>query len=343
MYRWWDGADDERYWLEITDRPDLGVDLNAPQAGDNGRPQWSYELVTLVRDGDIVLHYHKPHHAVVGYSRAVGQHWESEVIWGSHGTVARNAGVQPYPRPGWRLAVEDYTPLRVPLTLERIHQAEPELWRLARELKGLYRGPIYFPFALSNNRPPRPAQAYLTKFPLALLRVFPELSDAAAGEPLAGPGRTSTSRGIGADYRPAAEDAATASGVPFVVDPAIRERGLKGHATTQNAVAEWARRRGLVPRSPAPGEPNFDVAWLDSGTVFVVEVKSTTTDNEETQLRLGLGQVLRYRQLLAEGDHEVQPVLAVEREPGDKGWFTLCKSLNVWLVWPDALDGADPV
>lgn len=44
MHRSWDEASGERYWLRITDRQDLGVDLRAPQAGYNGRDVWSYSL-----------------------------------------------------------------------------------------------------------------------------------------------------------------------------------------------------------------------------------------------------------------------------------------------------------
>ena len=41
------------------------------------------------------------------------------------------------------------------------------------------------------------------------------------------------------------------------------------------------------------------MAWQKDGTVFVAEVKSITAENEEHQLRVGLGQVLRYRQHLS--------------------------------------------
>lgn len=39
--RWWHSVTGEIYWLETTDRGDLGVDLNAPQLNENGRPYWS--------------------------------------------------------------------------------------------------------------------------------------------------------------------------------------------------------------------------------------------------------------------------------------------------------------
>ena len=34
---WWSQDPREVYWLEITDRLDLGIDLKAPQADDYGR------------------------------------------------------------------------------------------------------------------------------------------------------------------------------------------------------------------------------------------------------------------------------------------------------------------
>jgi hypothetical protein len=91
---------------------------------------------------------------------------------------------------------------------------------------------------------------------------------------------------------------------PFTVDPALVERGLKGHADTQNELARILREAGLDPRSRRPQEPNFDLAWDARGTVFVAEVKSITDQNEEEQLRLGLGQVLRGAAGEVEGDEQ---------------------------------------
>ena len=63
--------------------------------------------------------------------------------------------------------------------------------------------------------------------------------------------------------------------------------GLLVESGLSNAGIE--QRRGLPP------VPNFDLAWQKDRTVFVAEVKSITAENEEHQLRLGLGQVLQYR------------------------------------------------
>jgi len=65
--------------------------------------------------------------------------------------------------------------------------------------------------------------------------------------------------------------------------------------------------------------------------------KEVLVRNEERQLRLGLGQVLRYRQVLAHSGN-VAAVIAVPHSPADAGWLTLCELLGVSLVWPSKFD-----
>src|SRR5579872_1935646 len=135
VHKWWDDHPDEKFWLEITDRPDLGVDLKAPQTDDNGHEYWSYSLVTEVKDGDIVFHYHKPKAAIVAWSRAVGTYWHDAIVWAAHGTVAREAGVTPYRRPGWALGLEDFSLLDHPVSLQEIREREPELKTMVTKLE----------------------------------------------------------------------------------------------------------------------------------------------------------------------------------------------------------------
>ena len=90
---------------------------------------------------------------------------------------------------------------------------------------------------------------------------------------------------------------------------------------------------GIEPRSRRPHEPNFDLAWTTDGAVFVAEIKSITEQNEEEQLRLGLGQVLRYRHRLDKLGHQhVLAVLVPEREPRDPSWRDLCDELGVIML-----------
>lgn len=136
---------------------------------------------------------------------------------------------------------------------------------------------------------------------------------------------------VGQNYVDADEEAATSARQPFSVDPNLVDRGLRGHARTQNALADLI---GATARTARANDPQFDLAWLSDDVLYVAEVKSLTTSNEEQQLRLGLGQVLRYAHLLSSSGREVRPVLAVEHQPSDQSWQNLCERLGVLLVWP---------
>lgn len=140
-------------------------------------------------------------------------------------------------------------------------------------------------------------------------------------------------------YREANEAAASAPRDPFEVDPEVVDRGLIGHAMTQNLLALRAARRGFTTLSPGAGDPDFDLAWRTPTGTIVVEVKSMTATNESGQLRLGLGQVLDYAHALGGATSGVRPVLAVERRPVEDRWTEICSAVGVTLVWPDSFDG----
>jgi hypothetical protein len=105
---------------------------------------------------------------------------------------------------------------------------------------------------------------------------------------------------------------------------------------TQQTLSAAIRSAGHKPLSPSTrdGDPNFDLAWHDGRRSFVAEVKSLTTTNAAGQIRLGLGQVLDYQQALEVDGRTVTPVLALEAEPSDGRWATLCERHGIRLVWP---------
>lgn len=329
------------FWLEVTDRKDIGADLNAPQKRDDGNEYYGYSLISEVRECDVVLHYHKDVSAMIAWSKASGSMWADNVVWGARGTVARLAGVRPYLRPGWRLGLEGTQPLVPEVTLEKMRDRQDAIQAIRNQLEEQHGRSLYFPFEMSSRRDLRPTQAYLTKFPSALLSLFPVLSaltirdrkvriisDWSAQHFVPG-------ASLGIPYRPADEDRALSDLDPFRIDPALVERANRGHARTQNALAAYLLTKGWEPRSPTPLEPNYDIAWKRDGRTYVAEVKSLTDENEEKQLRLGLGQVLRYWDLLGGSQAQVVAVLAVEREPAEDGWLQLCEHLGVILTWPD--------
>ena len=345
---WWRSMPSERFWLETTDRADIGVDLNAPQAAETGRDYWGYSLIKSVEPGDVILHYSKPAQGIVAWSRAVGRWYPDEVFWGARGMSARGMGVQPYYRPGWRLGLEGPFPLATPITLSDLRNNEATV-RAVRSALPLRDGePSYFSFELSEKRPLRPTQAYLTKFPAALVGAlhgqFPEAalpdSDAAAMPEQDTPAPTPPRNlQVTTRYRPAAEDTATSPRKPFDVDPSEVDRALRGHARTQNALAQFVSESGLTPLSPGPNQPQFDLAWLGPDSILrVAEVKSLTRANEERQLRLAIGQVLRYAHLLSQTGAEVIPIVVPQREPRDASWLDLCETLSVKVAWPGRWD-----
>lgn len=136
-------------------------------------------------------------------------------------------------------------------------------------------------------------------------------------------------------YRPANEEVSPKPPENVDVDFEAVERGLRGHNQTQNALAAFLFERGVCPYSPHASSPNFDLAWTIGSAQFVAEVKSTTALNEEKQLRLGLGQVLRYAQQLGNG---TRPVLVSEQPPQDPDWVELCDSAGVLLCWPGCFE-----
>jgi hypothetical protein len=54
--RWWASSPEEHFFLETTDRPDIGVDLKAPQATDNGQTTHAaYSLISSSQPPDTAL------------------------------------------------------------------------------------------------------------------------------------------------------------------------------------------------------------------------------------------------------------------------------------------------
>ena len=145
----------------------------------------------------------------------------------------------------------------------------------------------------------------------------------------------------GGPYRPADEKPDLPASDPFERDPQQLERSLASHGALQNTLSSLARDAGYEPLSPVALDPEFDVAWrLRDETFVLVEVKSATASNLEGQLRIGLGQLLRYGQTLRDRGESVRHILAVELPPADVGWLDLLRRLDVQLVTPDNLDDA---
>lgn len=333
---WWRDDPRQLFWLEITDRRDVGVDLHCPQRDSAGNRSPGFSLIWWVNVGNIVFHYDLNREAITSWSRAAGPVTEAPTVWRPHRSATRRRLKTARPQPGWWLDLDGPFPLDQPLTIAQLIGRDTDIRGVLRQLESSHQGSLYFPFFWWGDRQLRPMQTYLNKLPAELVAYFPGLAAAATLTPppvLPKPSAPGTSPGLGAEYREAQVSTSPVARQPFTVDPALVERGLRGHADTQNELARALRGAGIEPRSRLPQEPNFDLAWEANGTVFVAEIKSITDDNEEEQLRLGLGQVLRYRHRLEKLGHErVVAVLVPERIPRDPSWEDLCRELQVVLI-----------
>ena len=180
--RWWQSKPGERFWLEATDREDIGADLKAPDADASGRDNWRYTLFRETTPGDVVFHYNSKQGAIVGWSRVSGP-WEPQpIVWAARGSYARERGAQPVEQPGYRVPISGFARLARPVTLARLRGAKDAMARLVKAETAAGNRPLYFPFEL-GNRDVRPMQGYAFKLPASFLELFPELAGAKVGDP----------------------------------------------------------------------------------------------------------------------------------------------------------------
>jgi hypothetical protein len=137
-------------------------------------------------------------------------------------------------------------------------------------------------------------------------------------------------------YRPAKQKTGTLKRDPFEVDPNLLDRRTGKHQELQDSLERFIRSQRGQTRSPGALDPEFDLAWHFGGGSFVAEVKTVTPANQDRQLRMGLGQILHYQDMLRRSGVPTQCVLFVEL-PQESHWVELCAEHGVKLVWPSNL------
>lgn len=309
---WWEGVAAERYWLESTDRDDLGADLRAPEHDEVGRPNWRYTLFKATRPGDVVFHYHKPNEAIVGVS-VVSDSWSPEQItWAARSTSARVKGVRPHTRLGFTVPLTGYRQLPVPLTLETLRASRERMVDLLAELKASHPGQaIYFPFEL-GSRPVRPLQGYAFKLPVAFVTAFSQLAGVALDNALVVPNAIS----------PLSQE--PHRGQRYAVSPEVR-----GAIERRAMEAAWAyfeaKKYSLFDVS---GTKPFDLLATRDAKELHIEVKGTAG---------GFGTVFLTRNEVRHAeDHPRQAVLFVLAEISviDSDGFVSATGGRERIYWP---------
>jgi len=316
---WWDGDPAESYWMEITDRDDLGGELWAPKTDATGAEGWSYALVSYVQPGDRVFHWHKNEAgepALVGWSEAAGPLRSDVRPWLARGTAGRSRGV-PTTGPVWVMPLDGFHRLSTPISRTELNgiRYPPVLAALHQRQEEIGRGrPAYAPFQHYGGRELRAQQGYLTKFPAALVAVlFPEAQTSSVDS--------------GAEPR-------RGKGQAYVTD-AERRSAIERHAVE---VAKAHYRRIGATEITELGKP-YDLRLIVDGQERHIEVKGSTVPNIET-VQLTQGEVVHARQWSAT---DLVVVDGIECGPGTDGALTTSGgTLRIFNGWSPAEQSLQP-
>lgn len=194
---WWDGREDERIWVEVTSRPDLGADLKAPDDANQDGSSWRYGLFRSAQAGDRVLHYRTGKGAgIVGASVVSGLPIDQPIVWKARGSSARKRGDVEELKPGYTVPLENYREIVPPITARDLSSKRSEILSLRENLKRSG-GTPYMPFAIGKDF--RPAQGYAFVLPADFVDIFPQLESAWSSNPRAsdtgGPARGVADKG----------------------------------------------------------------------------------------------------------------------------------------------------
>jgi hypothetical protein len=174
MNEWWSSQPNQRFWVEITDRADLGKNIIAPQRAQAGKNTPGYDLLNFVHEGDIVFHWwRKPSNPELrgfyGYSEIVGSMQEGIIPWKSRGRYAENEVAGPKPAKYWNLA--SFNEFQNPILVGDLNKRKNEVFDLILNLEKKYGKPIYFPFCKREGKVAA-NQTYFAKLPLELLEIL---------------------------------------------------------------------------------------------------------------------------------------------------------------------------
>jgi hypothetical protein len=279
MY-WWEPDEAERFFMEITTRDDIGVDLKAPRDARNGKLTPGYALIEAIRPGDAVIHYSSREEAIVGVSRVVGRGEPHPIYWVARGSYARRANAKAAVLPGIRVPLVDFTPLAPRITLAAARELEAPIMSIRDSLQERHGGPLYFPWTPYRGGPMRTFQSYLVKFPKDLMSIFPSIRQALTDLPASSEIRLDSSTGIASTIEDlAGKSRRRAAGQGFQLDQEVR---VVVEARAMDAAISYFSCFGTV--EDVHGTESFDLTCKMDGILKHIEVKGTTTDGDHVLL-----------------------------------------------------------
>lgn len=171
---WWSDDPAERFWLvnerwgEVTDE---GV-IIAPKSDKRGNPSTYSRLCRLTNVGDILFHYWTEESAIVWWSEITSKWWSDKLHTQYVGYPTRNLYV-----PAIGFDYRRVQELNDPISLGQLRRVEFEIRVLNSDMIARYGTSIYFPWSVSDKRPLRSAQRYLSKLPASAVSILERLGN----------------------------------------------------------------------------------------------------------------------------------------------------------------------
>ncbi len=178
IHAWWERRPEERYWLDLTRRPERDRFLAAPRGEGSNASRWTHRLITCVRGGDVIFHYDAAQSGIAGASLAHGRVGKGRLGW----PVSSGSDGEEEIRKvrSWRIGLRHSTLLESVVPLREIAQIQWSLFPALRSLEDEVGDPLYYPFEMGNREDTRPLAGYVLKLPAMLVREVPGLATMAA-------------------------------------------------------------------------------------------------------------------------------------------------------------------
>lgn len=113
-----------------------------------------------------------------------------------------------------------------------------------------------------------------------------------------------------------------------------RKKAYNTHNEMENEIFKVLKEKGCDVFKIATG-PNVDLCWKYQDKFSFLEVKSVNKGNFSHQIRMGIGQVIEYRERFNKLNTKVlNTYLAITSEDSTGRWEEICKSVDIVLITP---------
>jgi hypothetical protein len=240
---WWESDPKEKYWVEIRHVEGLGTYLSSPLEKANGARDLWYDLVGMVKVGDVILHWNVREGRLVGASRV------------------KSKPVKRLVEGEWWVNLEGFQPFDHPIDRVELLALADAFYDLRDQLATRYDPPLGLPFQFTVDRSNfRFMSNYFAKMPAAGVQIL--LAKGQGKKVLSDLGSGGSGDGDGNQKVPAAafldpfKPKADTDYLTNIV--AMSQNRSRSHETLVNSCANWLEKEGFVPARNAAIDLGLD-------------------------------------------------------------------------------------